>query len=181
MNENNEKEQVAESCEYIPVGKLEKILYLVYKNKQLSEILHIISYVIAFLTVYAFIWRIAVLIEDSSIEIVSLLITTGVPFVALSVMRRLINAPRPYELLSFYETKPKSKKGRSFPSRHVFSIFIIATVLLPWNIFIGIGLFLLGFAMAVIRVLLGMHFIRDVFAGALAGVICGVIGIITLV
>ncbi len=177
MEENKE---AVPAEEYIPAGKYERILYSVYKNKTLSEILHIISYAIAFFTAYAFIWRILAAIESSHTEILPVLVTAGVPFVAVSVVRKLINAQRPYEIFEFYEKKPKSKKGSSFPSRHVFSVFIIATVLLEWNIFIGIGLYLLGIILAAIRVLLGMHFIRDVFAGALIGIICGVIGMIVV-
>ena len=37
-----------------------------------------------------------------------------------------------------------------------------------------------GAVLAALRVLLGVHFIRDVVAGALIGVISGVIGLLTL-
>ncbi len=176
--ENEEMEEISEKVEYEPKSKYEKALYSVYKNDTLCEIMRISSYVIVFLAVYAFISRIVLLIEKSPLEIFELLIITGVPFLAVSILRRFINAPRPYELLEFYDKKPKSKAGRSFPSRHVFSIFIIGTVLIPWNAFIGVGLLLLGAALAVLRVFLGIHFIRDVVAGAIIGVVCGVIGLL---
>ena len=45
---------------------------------------------------------------------------------------------------------------------------------------LGIGLFALGAALGLIRVILGVHFIRDVVAGALIGVISGAVGLLTL-
>ncbi len=185
MNENNEieiqstlEEPVKE--DYIPKGKLESLLYSVYKNKSLSEILHILSYVVVFFTAYALFWHILDTIKDSPLDVIPIFITTGIPFIAVSVMRCFINAPRPYELFDFYEKKPKEKKGKSFPSRHVFSIFVIATILFRWNIFVGIGLIAGGILLAVVRVLLGIHFIRDVVAGALIGIICGIIGMLVI-
>jgi len=105
----------------------------------------------------------------------------GVPLVLVSIMRKLISAPRPYELHDFYEKKPKDKKGESFPSRHVFSAFAIGTLAFTVSHFLTLALILVGLALAVSRVLLGMHFIRDVAAGALAGAVCGVLGIIILI
>lgn len=166
--------------EYVPKNKYEKVLYRVYSDEGLSEILRISSLAIVALTVYAFFVHILKLLEVSPLGVIELLIITGVPFLALSVMRRLINAPRPYELLEFYERKPKDRLGSSFPSRHVFSVFVIATVITPANVLLGCGLFVLGIALAAMRVLLGVHFIRDVVAGALIGAVSGVLGLFTL-
>lgn len=169
-----------EKPEYVPKNKYEGVLYRVYRDEGLSEILRISSLAAVAVTVYAFFVHIIKLIEVSPLAVIELLIITGVPFAALSVMRRMINAPRPYELLEFYERKPKDKAGCSFPSRHVFSVFVIATVITPANTLLGIILFVLGAALAAMRVLLGVHFIRDVVAGALIGVISGAVGLLTL-
>lgn len=175
--ENTEKEK---KPEYVPKNKYENTLYKVYCDDGLSEILRISSLAIVAVTVYAFFAHILKLIEVSPLLALEILLITGVPFLAVSVMRKMINAPRPYELLEFYEKKPKDKKGSSFPSRHVFSVFVIATVIVPTNIALGIGLFALGAALGLIRVILGVHFIRDVVAGALIGVISGAVGLLTL-
>ena len=164
---------------YQPKNGYERILYSVYKNDTLAEILKITSYAIVLLTVYAFFVRIVGLIE-TPVELIKLLAVTGVPFVTVSLMRRMINAPRPYELLEFYEKKPKGKAGRSFPSRHVFSVFVIATVLMTWSPLLAAGLMLAGVLLALLRVVLGIHFVRDVVAGALIGVASGGIGLAVL-
>lgn len=165
--------------EYEPKNRYEKLLYRVYRDDSLAEIIRIASYAIAALTVYAFFSRLVALVE-TPIEILKILVVTGVPFVAVSILRVLINAPRPYELLEFYKKKPKGKAGHSFPSRHVFSVFVIASVLLTWNPLVGVGLMLLGALLAFLRVALGIHFVRDVVAGGLIGLASGGIGLLVL-
>lgn len=88
-------------------------------------------------------------------------------FIILTVFRFLINRPRPYEKFQTPPAIPKEKKGNSFPSRHVFSAFMIAFTVLylsPWP-WAGILLLVIAALMAVIRVLSGVHFISDVLAG----------------
>ena len=186
LSENEAEEQPEESSvveekpEYVPKNKYEKALYSVYRDQGFSEMLRIGSFAVVAITVYAFFVHLLKLLAHGYLAPLELLIITGVPFIALTVMRSIINAPRPYELLEFYEKKPKGKAGHSFPSRHVFSVFVIATVITPANIALGLVLAVLGAALAAMRVLLGLHFIRDVVAGALIGVIAGVVGLLTL-
>ena len=165
--------------EYQPKNKYERVLYTVYKDETLTEILHISSIAIVLLTVYAFFSRIMALIAYP-VAVAELLIITGVPFIVVSVIRKIINAPRPYEVLEFYSKKPKAKRGQSFPSRHVFSVFVIATALMTCNAFLGLALILGGIILSVLRVILGIHFIRDVVAGGIIGIVSGAIGILVL-
>ncbi len=172
-------ESVDELPEYEPKNRYEKLLYRVYRDDTLFEIFRISSYVIVALTIYAFLVRLVSLVE-TPIEVFKILVVTGVPFVAVSIMRKIINAPRPYEIIEFYEKKPKGKAGQSFPSRHVFSVFVIATVLFAWEPIIAAGLILAGALLAFLRVALGIHFVRDVLAGALIGIASGGIGLLVL-
>lgn len=97
----------------------------------------------------------------------------AVSFIMVSLFRRIYSAPRPYEVLDISPLIPKDTKGKSFPSRHVFSIFIIGMtffyVMKPVGILIGI----LGIGMAYVRVVGGVHFPKDVAAGAVIGILCG--------
>ena len=74
----------------------------------------------------------------------------------------------------------KDTKGKSFPSRHVFSAFIIAFTAGCYNPAAGGALAVCGTLLAVTRVLGGVHFIRDVAAGAAAGIGLGLAGFILL-
>lgn len=102
----------------------------------------------------------------------------AISFVLVSLLRRCINAPRPYEVFNAQPVIAKDTLGKSFPSRHTFSIFIIGMTFyaccpLTWS---GPAILALGCVLGAIRVLAGVHFPRDVIAGALAGILCGIVG-----
>lgn len=96
-------------------------------------------------------------------------------FVAMSIIRRLFHSRRPYEIYDFQPVIPRKKNGDSFPSRHVFSIFLIATLWFDIWKPTGIFLFLSGFILALIRVIGGVHFLKDVICGAVTGIFCGLL------
>ena len=70
----------------------------------------------------------------------------------------------------------KDTKGKSFPSRHVFSVFVIAVTVFVRNPVAGCILAMIGIMIAVIRVIGGVHTVWDVTAGAAVGILSGVIG-----
>ena len=91
----------------------------------------------------------------------------AVSFVLLSVVRRKINRPRPYETFEIPPIIKKDTKGHSFPSRHVFSAAMISMTFLlmsPWMWVGGLFLCITGM-LAVVRVVSGVHYITDVLAG----------------
>lgn len=100
----------------------------------------------------------------------------GTGFWAVTLFRRLYNAPRPYEALDIQPLKTKDKRGQSFPSRHVFSVTIIAMTLLWLRPPLGWVFLVLSAVLAWCRVILGVHFPRDVAAGAAAGLLWGAAG-----
>ena len=64
----------------------------------------------------------------------------------------------------------------SFPSGHSAAGFAAATALFCWNKKAGICAYILTTLIAFSRLYLYVHFPTDVLAGALIGVICGLIG-----
>lgn len=100
----------------------------------------------------------------------------AISFVGVSLFRKWYNAPRPYEKFDIPPVIAKDTKGKSFPSRHVFSVFVIAVTIFCRYPVIGLVLGLVGIGLALIRVLGGVHEPRDVMAGALIGILCGVLG-----
>lgn len=109
-------------------------------------------------------------------DMVKIVMVTGISFVMVSVIRHFINAERPYTKYEFIPLVQKEKKGDSMPSRHVFSAFVIGMVFMYINITLGTIILIIGCLMAVIRVIVGVHFPRDVIAGAVIGILSGIIG-----
>lgn len=103
-----------------------------------------------------------------------------VSFLAVSGLRKLIDAERPYEKWQFRPILHKEKRGESFPSRHVFSVFVIAFAFYYTAVPVGIVLTVFGVILAAVRVLGGVHFVRDVLAGAGIGIFAGVLGFFVL-
>ena len=104
------------------------------------------------------------------------LLVPAIAFVLLSVIRKKLNRPRPYQILDINPLTHKDTKGKSMPSRHVFCVFMIAMTwlwIIPW---MGIILLIIGIVMAIIRVIGGVHFPKDVAVGAAVGILAGIIG-----
>ncbi len=155
---------------------MEGFLKKVNSAPRLSLVLKICCHVATALSILAFVYLGVGFFGRSPMAGAMYLVTLGVPFVLVSLLRKLINAPRPYELYDFYENPPKKKSGDSFPSRHAFSIFAIGTIAIFVNLPVAITLLFFGFLMCFCRVALGIHFVRDVLTGSLIGIISSVIG-----
>ena len=147
-----------------------KAKVIVILNSVLTKAVYIIyPLLLIYLAVYH--------LTDKEPGFVPALLVPGISFVLLSIFRDRVNAPRPYEMPG--AAPPIIKKdapGKSFPSRHIFSVFVIAvTFFWVWPI-PGVLIGIAGAVLSWCRVTGGVHFPRDVIAGALIGIGCGVIG-----
>ena len=159
------------------MDKREARLFAVYENQTLSEGLKIFSVCATLASLYAFGFMMVESFLVSWERALRVALVLFVPFVLVSAVRTLVCAPRPYEIYSFYEKKPDRAKAKSFPSRHAFSAFAIAGAMLAFNVTFSFLLFGLAVALCVCRYLLGIHFPRDLVAGALIGILASVLGL----
>ena len=97
-------------------------------------------------------------------------------FAAVTVFRKILNRKRPYEIWEKLPLIPKETKGNSFPSRHVFSVYIIGMAVLWVCPPAGTVILAAGIFLAAVRVIAGVHFVCDVAAGAALGIVLGWIG-----
>ena len=160
------------------------LLRYVNGRKRLSFTLLLFSFSVSALIAAAFVGYTVYLLFflKDYIEALRVVITAGVPFFTVGALRAWLMLPRPFEVYPFYEGHPAAelfggeKKSGSFPSRHAYSSFVIGTVFFfvnPWCALIfGVPAVL----MCACRALLGIHFVRDLLAGALIGILSGVLG-----
>ena len=81
-----------------------------------------------------------------------------------------------YDQPGFTPLVQKDTHGRSFPSRHALSAAVLAMVWLYFYPAVGWCMIVIALLIAVVRVLTGVHHIRDVAAGLALGFACGFVG-----
>lgn len=163
--------------------RLLRIYECVYSSPRVVLIYRIIDRVAVALSALIFAVSVYFAFCRGLTEGVKLLLLAAIPFVLVSTVRALIKAPRPYELVDFCrfsQKPPHYKKGSSFPSRHVFSAFLIAVLAFEYSWQLGVLALDLSLTLALLRVVLGIHFPKDVICGAIIGVASGVVGILIL-
>ena len=96
-------------------------------------------------------------------------------FVILSLLRKKINAPRPYEEWGIKPLLDRDSPGQSMPSRHVFSASIISMACLHASLSVGLILLILSAILGLVRVLGGVHYPKDVVVGYICALVWGVL------
>ncbi len=94
-------------------------------------------------------------------------------FVILSLLRKKINAPRPYEVWEIIPLLDRDSPGQSMPSRHVFSATIISMACLHASLPVGLACLLFSALLGLVRVLGGVHYPKDVLVGYAGGLVWG--------
>ncbi len=145
-----------------------RLLYTAAAISKLSELAVYVSYPLFLL----------LLIINKNLYCIQSMLVCGIGFVLLTLFRKYINAERPYERYDFAPLIKKETSGNSFPSRHVFSAAVIGMSMLPVFSVWGAVILVLSLITALLRVLLGIHFIKDTVAGFLIGVMIGLFSFI---
>ena len=96
-------------------------------------------------------------------------------FMILSLLRKKINAPRPYEEWTIKPLLDRDSPGQSMPSRHVFSATIISMACLHASLSVGVILLVLSAFLGLVRVLGGVHYPKDVVVGHICALVWGMI------
>ena len=96
-------------------------------------------------------------------------------FVILSLLRKKLNAPRPYEVWEIVPLLDRDSPGQSMPSRHVFSATIISMACLHASLSVGVILLVLSAFLGLVRVLGGVHYPKDVVVGYMCALVWGVL------
>ena len=100
-------------------------------------------------------------VSGNKADFIKALVVPAVTFAAATLIKPLIQ---------------KNTVGKSFPSRHSASVFIIAMAFLHTNVYLGAAMFAVGFLIILSRVLAGVHYEKDVLAGLCFSVLLGIFG-----
>lgn len=114
------------------------------------------------------------------------IIVPGASFLIVTALRALIDEERPYARMGYAPIIDKTTTGRSFPSRHAFCMFMIAASWLDLAVkthgalgavdALAIILFASAVLLGTIRVVAGVHYLKDVIAGAAIALVLAHIG-----
>ena len=163
------------------MDKYRRLLVAVRDRPSLVRLLKIVDAFAVVATVCTFVGMLVMLGLTDLYLAVRLAFVCGAPYVLVSLVRRLVDAPRPYEVYNdIYTVPPKKREGESFPSRHTFSVFSIGTALLFVYPALAALVLVMGAFLSASRVLLGKHFVRDVLVGALLGIMTSLLGMLVL-
>lgn len=108
-------------------------------------------------------------------EFATYIMVPAVGFVLLTLVRKWINQPRPYETWEIVPLLDKDSSGNSMPSRHVFSATIISVACLHASLPVGLVLLVLSAFLGFVRVLGGVHYPKDVLVGYACGLLLGIL------
>ncbi|CAM3342824.1 phosphatase PAP2 family protein [Streptococcus pluranimalium] len=115
------------------------------------------------------------LFQENRRDFWKIFFVSGLAFLGVSLFRKLLNQPRPYETWDVVPIMSRKGKGESFPSRHVFSATMISMCFLSQFVWLGTLLLIVSLGLAVCRVLGGVHYPKDVIAGYLIGIFSGLV------
>ena len=108
-------------------------------------------------------------------DLTAYILVPALGFVLLTLVRKWINQPRPYETWGIVPLLDKDSSGNSMPSRHVFSATIISMACLHASLTIGIIWLVLSAFLGLVRVLGGVHYPKDVLVGYACGLLWGIL------
>lgn len=148
-------------------------LYQLFKTEKRRMLLIVLDRLITYAIVLYFGGLLVYLLITQDTRFLWVFMIPAIFLVIVSVMRRVIDQPRPYEVFACKPVLPKEKKGRSMPSRHVASASMISMV--TFYLFGIWGIIPMAFTilLALIRVVGGVHFLKDVSVGLACGILAG--------
>ena len=132
-----------------------------------------LSYIIYFSYIFSVLF---LFIQKKWNTLIPFLLVPATGFILETVIRAKINAPRPYEVLKIPPLDKKDTKGQSFPSRHAFSAAILSIAFYTLHPMLGCILILFTIIIGLCRILMGVHWTKDVCVGLLFGWFYGLIG-----
>ncbi len=165
----------------------QKLLYFLGKTPRRKKLFSGITRALpaVFFLVYALellFWGLNVLESrfsfSSCITLTGRIIMPALCLFSSTVLRMVFNRKRPYEVFSITPLIAKDTHGRSFPSNHTASAFVLAIGTYAISQPLFWIMLCLAFLTGCSRIAAGLHWPEDVLAGALLGSFFGILELI---
>ncbi|HCW54399.1 MAG TPA: PAP2 family protein [Clostridium sp.] len=149
---------------------------LIRQSKTRISLVQICSKFLPLLVVAIYFLSFIYLAINKDSKIILFTLVPAIDFIFISLFRSYKNSTRPYDIYNFIPIVSfQPGKGKSFPSRHTASAFIIAMACLYINTYLGLFMFALAFIIGISRVICGVHFPKDVISGMIISILFGYI------
>ncbi len=112
---------------------------------------------------------------------ITLTLGTLTLWLLVELIKALTDRARPFNLLRETRVIGWREPGLSFPSGHTAQTFFVVTLCLSqfqWPLETAVGLYGVAALVAFTRIYVGAHYPRDVLAGAILGVVWGILSIL---
>lgn len=120
----------------------------------------------------------AELSAERGILLLGAIIMPALCLLTSSLLRKKLDHKRPYEALSITPLIHKDTHGRSFPSNHTASAFVLALTSFQLSIPLGVIMTLLAALTGISRVAAGLHWPKDVLFGMGIGLFFGILELV---
>ena len=121
---------------------------------------------------FLFFWKSEAQKIQNRLMVVEALATSLITrFFIAEPIRILVARERPFEVLSGVHQLVLHSEGKSFPSGHATFFFAVATVIFLYYRKTGIIFFFLALSLSMNRVIAGIHWPSDIFAGIALGIV----------
>jgi len=147
-----------------------------FRSAAAARAVNVLDKLLVYIIAAVYLGMVAWLIVGGDMRAVKAIAVPALTFALVTVIRKTIDAPRPYQLHDIDPIIHKDRQGQSMPSRHISSAVIIACaeawIWPAWGVVAGVLCLIVAFC----RVVGGVHFPRDVVAAIAIALACGVVG-----
>ena len=144
-----------------------------------SSIAKTVLYVHNIITVYVYLLFVYVNIhlafQKRFYDLLLTVLLCGAGFVGVTLLRKIFKRPRPYEIYGYTPILSRNGKGDSFPSRHTYSVTVIAFASFQISPYLFVVNAMIALVLGAMRVLGGVHRVSDVVCAYVIALLIGII------
>ena len=151
-----------------------------FRGKTARTALNTLDKFLVYSVAIAYIATLVYLAATSSPHLCKALCVPAFTFALVTIVRAILDKPRPYESFDIDPIIFKDTHGKSMPSRHMASVTVIAYTF-TWLFWPAGALSFIACALvAFTRIVGGVHFPHDIAAAAAIATTCSIIGLFAI-